>query len=108
MVNAQGEDVRQVSRTPQPIAEMGTLPAFSDAWSSFKSITSRLELHYRDMQDVSSPFRMADCSCFRHALASAPVRRQSTSPSRWSMRADYEGRGCPARRTSPLDQLLHQ
>jgi len=52
LVNAQGEDVVAGVRTPQPIAEMGSLPAFADAWSSFKSITSRLELHYRDMQDV--------------------------------------------------------
>jgi pyruvate,orthophosphate dikinase len=52
LVNAQGEDVVAGVRTPQPIAEMGELPEFHEAWSSFNDIAQRLEQHYRDVQDV--------------------------------------------------------
>ncbi|MBU0984274.1 MAG: pyruvate, phosphate dikinase, partial [candidate division Zixibacteria bacterium] len=49
LVNAQGEDVVAGVRTPQPIAELETdMPAI---FKQLKSITSRLENHYRDVQD---------------------------------------------------------
>jgi pyruvate,orthophosphate dikinase len=52
LVNAQGEDVVAGVRTPQPIAEMGELPAFQQAWADFHENAQRLEQHYRDMQDI--------------------------------------------------------
>jgi pyruvate,orthophosphate dikinase len=52
LVNAQGEDVVAGVRTPQPMAEMGSLPEFKQAYAEFNDIASRLEKHYRDMQDV--------------------------------------------------------
>ncbi len=49
LVNAQGEDVVAGIRTPQPIRELERLmPA---AYGQLRRITSRLERHYKDMQD---------------------------------------------------------
>ncbi len=52
LVNAQGEDVVAGVRTPQPMAEMADLPELKQAYDEFNEIASRLEQHYRDMQDV--------------------------------------------------------
>ncbi|MEK7467620.1 MAG: pyruvate, phosphate dikinase [Planctomycetota bacterium] len=49
LTNAQGEDVVAGIRTPRPIAELETeMPA---AFAQLREITSRLENHYRDVQD---------------------------------------------------------
>jgi pyruvate,orthophosphate dikinase len=49
LVNAQGEDVVAGIRTPQPIRELERLmPA---AYRELRRITSRLERHYKDVQD---------------------------------------------------------
>ncbi len=49
LMNAQGEDVVAGIRTPRPIEEMEReLPA---AYASLREITTRLERHYRDVQD---------------------------------------------------------
>jgi pyruvate, orthophosphate dikinase len=49
LVNAQGEDVVAGIRTPQPIAELeGLMPK---AYKQLRQITTRLEKHYRDVQD---------------------------------------------------------
>ena len=49
LVNAQGEDVVAGIRTPQPIRELKRLmPA---AYKQLRRITSRLERHYKDVQD---------------------------------------------------------
>jgi len=49
LMNAQGEDVVAGIRTPHPIEEMEReLPK---AYASLREITSRLERHYRDVQD---------------------------------------------------------
>ena len=49
LVNAQGEDVVAGIRTPQPIRELKRLmPA---AYRQLRRITSRLERHYKDVQD---------------------------------------------------------
>ena len=50
LVNAQGEDVVSGVRTPQPIEEMRErLP---DAFEQLLETMTRLEQHYRDMQDI--------------------------------------------------------
>ncbi|MFW6097113.1 MAG: pyruvate, phosphate dikinase [Chloroflexota bacterium] len=50
LLNAQGEDVVAGIRTPQPIDRMQEdLP---DVFRQLKQITSQLERHYRDMQDI--------------------------------------------------------
>jgi pyruvate,orthophosphate dikinase len=49
LLNAQGEDVVAGVRTPQPISRLADeMPA---AFKKLKSITTRLEKHYRDVQD---------------------------------------------------------
>ncbi|HEX4022091.1 MAG TPA: pyruvate, phosphate dikinase [Acidobacteriaceae bacterium] len=47
--NAQGEDIVAGTRTPVPISELGrTMPK---VYRQLRSVVSRLEPHYRDMQD---------------------------------------------------------
>src|SRR2546430_396329 len=49
LMNAQGEDVVAGIRTPLPISELDrTMPGI---YQQLREITSRLEKHYRDMQD---------------------------------------------------------
>jgi pyruvate, orthophosphate dikinase len=49
LINAQGEDVVSGVRTPQPIRELEkVLPR---AYKQLREITTRLEKHYKDMQD---------------------------------------------------------
>jgi pyruvate, orthophosphate dikinase len=49
LVNAQGEDVVAGIRTPQPIRELEKL--MPQAYKQLRTITSRLEKHYKDVQD---------------------------------------------------------
>jgi pyruvate,orthophosphate dikinase len=49
LINAQGEDVVAGIRTPQPIAELDKV--MPRAYTQLRDITSRLEKHYRDIQD---------------------------------------------------------
>ncbi|MDP3981914.1 MAG: pyruvate, phosphate dikinase, partial [Chlamydiota bacterium] len=50
LMNAQGEDVVAGIRTPQPIDELKTVKP--EIYQEFESIAQRLELHYKDMQDI--------------------------------------------------------
>jgi pyruvate,orthophosphate dikinase len=49
LVNAQGEDVVAGIRTPQPIARMAEV--LPEAYEQLRTITERLERHYKDVQD---------------------------------------------------------
>jgi pyruvate, orthophosphate dikinase len=49
LLNAQGEDVVAGIRTPVPILELEK--AMPDVYRQLREITTRLEKHYRDMQD---------------------------------------------------------
>ena len=49
LTNAQGEDVVAGVRTPQPIAKLEQ--EMPDVYRQLREITSRLEKHYRDIQD---------------------------------------------------------
>jgi pyruvate,orthophosphate dikinase len=49
LVNAQGEDVVAGIRTPQPIAALEKV--LPKAYKELRSITTRLEKHYKDVQD---------------------------------------------------------
>src|SRR6266566_4509811 len=56
LINAQGEDVVSGVRTPQPIRELeAVLPK---AYKQLREITTRLERHYKDVQDFE--FTMKD------------------------------------------------
>ncbi len=50
LVNAQGEDVVAGIRTPDPIATLAD--KMPDAYAELLAIRSKLERHYRDMQDI--------------------------------------------------------
>jgi pyruvate,orthophosphate dikinase len=49
LINAQGEDVVAGIRTPRPIADLEQL--MPHAYQQLRKITTRLEKHYRDVQD---------------------------------------------------------
>jgi len=49
LLNAQGEDVVSGVRTPQHISELEKV--MPDVYNQLRDITSRMEQHYRDMQD---------------------------------------------------------
>ncbi len=49
LMNAQGEDVVAGIRTPVPISELNKV--MPNVYSQLRDITTRLEKHYRDMQD---------------------------------------------------------
>ena len=49
LINAQGEDVVAGIRTPQPIAELEQV--MPKAYKQLREITTRLEKHYKDIQD---------------------------------------------------------
>jgi len=49
LINAQGEDVVAGIRTPQPIRELEQV--MPKAYKQLREITTRLERHYRDVQD---------------------------------------------------------
>jgi pyruvate,orthophosphate dikinase len=49
LLNAQGEDVVSGVRTPVPILELQKI--MPDVYQQLREITTRLEKHYRDMQD---------------------------------------------------------
>jgi pyruvate,orthophosphate dikinase len=49
LMNAQGEDVVAGIRTPVPISELQKV--MPDVYKQLREITTRLERHYRDMQD---------------------------------------------------------
>ena len=62
LVNAQGEDVVAGIRTPQPLTRAARIEAKEDlpsleelmpqAFAELEAVFTRLELHYRDMQDI--------------------------------------------------------
>ena len=49
LINAQGEDVVAGIRTPQPIRDLERV--MPDAYTQLRRITTRLERHYKDVQD---------------------------------------------------------
>jgi pyruvate, orthophosphate dikinase len=49
LMNAQGEDVVAGIRTPVPITELGKI--MPEVYAQLRAITSRLERHYKDVQD---------------------------------------------------------
>ena len=56
LINAQGEDVVAGIRTPQPIRELEQV--MPKAYKQLRDITTRLEKHYKDVQDFE--FRIQD------------------------------------------------
>ena len=106
LVNAQGEDVVAGIRTPQPIEEMRKrLP---EAYDQLMDTMTRLEQHYRDMQDIEFTieegrlYLLQTRSAKRTAAAALKAAVDMTSEGLIS-RDDAIARIDPVQ----LDQLLH-
>src|SRR3954447_1023925 len=106
LVNAQGEDVVAGIRTPQPIEEMQErLP---DAFQQLLDTMTRLEQHYRDMQDIE--FTIEDGELFM--LQTRSAKRTAAAALKAAVAMVEEGlisREEAVSRIDPaqLDQLLH-
>lgn len=50
LMNAQGEDVVAGIRTPRTISELKSI--LPEVYEAFQAVCNRLELHYKDMQDI--------------------------------------------------------
>src|SRR2546422_940344 len=106
LVNAQGEDVVAGIRTPQPIEEMRErLP---QPFDQLLETMSRLERHYRDMQDIE--FTIEDGRLY--LLQTRSAKRTAAAALRAAVDMTAEGlisRDEAIARIDPgaLDQLLH-
>src|ERR1700712_6928 len=115
LVNAQGEDVVAGIRTPQPlsssVAKAGEIPlekAMPDAYRELMEVRSKLEKHYKDMQDIEFTVQ-------KHKLYMLQTRngkRTAAASLRMAVEMAREGLIDEAEavmRVNPssLDQLLH-
>ena len=106
LVNAQGEDVVSGVRTPQPIDEMRErMPA---AFNQLLENTTRLEHHYRDMQDIE--FTVEEGRLY--LLQTRSAKRTAAAALKAAVEMTAEGlisREEAIVRIDPsqLDQLLH-
>src|SRR3954468_9946969 len=106
LVNAQGEDVVSGIRTPQPVEEMrARLP---EAYDQLLETMTRLEQHYRDVQDIE--FTVEDGRLY--LLQTRSAKRTAAAALRAAADMTSEGlidREEAVSRIDPhqLDQLLH-
>ena len=106
LLNAQGEDVVAGIRTPNPIGELeGDMPS---VYKQLREITSRLEQHYRDVQDFE--FTIEEGTLYM--LQTRTGKR--TAPAAIRIGVEMVGEGLITKeeallRVEPaqLDQLLH-
>ena len=106
LVNAQGEDVVAGIRTPQPISELEKV--MPRAYKELREITTKLERHYRDMQDFE--FTIEDGKLWM--LQARNGKR--TGPAAVRVAVDMVEEGLISQRDAvlrvapaQLDQLLH-
>jgi pyruvate,orthophosphate dikinase len=106
LINAQGEDVVAGIRTPRPIAELADV--MPEAYEELRSITAKLERHYRDIQDFE--FTIQDGRLFM--LQTRNGKR--TGPAAVKIAVDMVHEGLIDKREAvlrvdpqQLDQLLH-
>ncbi|MGH2933518.1 MAG: pyruvate, phosphate dikinase, partial [Gaiellaceae bacterium] len=106
LVNAQGEDVVAGIRTPQPVEEMGErLP---EAYEQLLDTMTRLEQHYRDMQDIEftveeGKLYMLQTRSAKRTAAAAIKAAVDMAAERLINREEAISRIDPKQ----LDQLLH-
>jgi pyruvate,orthophosphate dikinase len=106
LVNAQGEDVVAGIRTPQPVEEMrARLP---EAYDQLMETMTRLEQHYRDIQDIE--FTIEDGRLY--LLQTRSAKRTAAAALKAAVDMTTEGlisRDDAIARIDPaaLDQLLH-
>lgn len=107
LMNAQGEDVVAGIRTPQPIASLET--ENKAVFEQFVDISTRLENHYRDMQDIEFTIERGKLYMLqtRNGKRTAPAAiRVAVELCREGLISKEEAIG----RIEPgqLDQLLHR
>ena len=106
LTNAQGEDVVAGVRTPRPIADLER--EMPEVYRQLRDITSRLERHYRDVQDFE--FTIQEGKLF--LLQTRTGKRTAQAAVRVAVdmvREGLIGREEAVLRVAPgsLDQLLH-
>jgi pyruvate, orthophosphate dikinase len=106
LMNAQGEDVVAGVRTPVHISELGKIN--SQAFAELREITSRLERHYKDVQDFEFTIQEGKL----YMLQTRNGKRTGTAAVRIAVEMVREGLLKPEEallRVEPdqLDQLLH-
>ncbi len=106
LLNAQGEDVVAGVRTPLPIDQLETV--MPDAFRQLRDITSRLEKHYRDVQDFE--FTIEEGRLF--LLQTRNGKRTAQAAVRIAVDMVREGlitkdEGIMRVEPASLDQLLH-
>jgi pyruvate,orthophosphate dikinase len=106
LVNAQGEDVVSGARTPQPIHELRDWNA--GVYDQLREITTRLEEHYKDMQDFE--FTVQEGKLYM--LQTRNGKRTGPAAVRVAVEMKKEGlidNKTAIMRVAPeqLDQLLH-
>ncbi len=106
LTNAQGEDVVAGVRTPQPIDELERV--LPQAYRELRDITSRLEQHYRDVQDFEFTIQEG------HLYLLQTRTGKRTAQAAVKIAVDMVGEGLITReeavlRVEPasLDQMLH-
>jgi pyruvate, orthophosphate dikinase len=106
LINAQGEDVVAGIRTPEPISKLAeAMPA---AYDQLRAITTKLEQHYRDMQDFE--FTIEDGTLYM--LQTRNGKRTGPAAVRVAVDMVEEGmidtkEAVMRVQPSQLDQLLH-
>jgi pyruvate,orthophosphate dikinase len=118
LINAQGEDVVAGIRTPQPISKVvrerqgGKKPSMEEAmpvaFAELKAICTRLEEHYREMQDLE--FTVQEGTLFM--LQTRSGKRTAEAALKIAVDMEREGlidKKVAVGRVEPaaLDQLLH-
>ena len=115
LVNAQGEDVVAGIRTPQPlsssVAKAGEIPlekAMPEAYAELMTVRSKLEQHYKDMQDIEFTVQQNKL----YMLQTRNGKRTAAASLRMAVDMAREGlidESEAVMRVNPasLDQLLH-
>ncbi len=106
LMNAQGEDVVAGVRTPVPIKELGGI--MPDVYNQLREITTRLERHYKDVQDFEFTIQEGKL----YMLQTRNGKRTGPAAVRIAVELVEEGLLTPAEslmRVEPeqLNQLLH-
>ncbi len=106
LINAQGEDVVAGIRTPQPITKLAE--DMPECYAKFIEISTKLENHYRDMQDME--FTIEDGKLFFLQTRSG----KRTAPAALQIACDLVDEGMITEEEAvmrieakALDQLLH-
>lgn len=106
LMNAQGEDVVAGIRTPHPISDLKK--EMPDAYNTLESIYRKLEIHYKDMQDIE--FTVQDKKLYM--LQTRNGKRTAAAAIRIAVEMVEEGlidKKTALLRVRPdqLDQILH-